>query len=234
MNIIEKHERFEMEVLDSLRRERLLDRLAFRGGTMLRLCHQMQRYSVDLDFYQKDSRQSFAPQFEKMIQAVTNLGCEPTDTEEKHDSWLIELRRQDAPRRLKIEIRKDDEGARDLELQIAFSRFAPSLQVRLVVCTLEQMWKNKLRALLGRGEIRDAYDLEFLLRRGAGDPAKIPTDELESARGVLRGFSRHDFKSKLGSLLPPEERQRLSTHRFTLLEGVVEQTLSDRLPIAGN
>ena len=30
---------------------KLLDPLVFGGGTMLRLCHDLNRYSVDLDFW---------------------------------------------------------------------------------------------------------------------------------------------------------------------------------------
>ncbi|MEA1927363.1 MAG: nucleotidyl transferase AbiEii/AbiGii toxin family protein [Candidatus Auribacterota bacterium] len=46
-----QQERFELEVLDRLKSARLLDRLVFGGGTMLRLCFGLNRYSVDLDFW---------------------------------------------------------------------------------------------------------------------------------------------------------------------------------------
>ena len=59
MNIFEKHEIFEIEVLEKLKNTRLLDPLVFGGGTMLRLCHEMQRYSVDLDFWRiKDTAEN--------------------------------------------------------------------------------------------------------------------------------------------------------------------------------
>jgi predicted nucleotidyltransferase component of viral defense system len=51
MDILEKHEVFEIEVLDRLNSAKLLDPLVFGGGTMLRLCHELNRYSVDLDFW---------------------------------------------------------------------------------------------------------------------------------------------------------------------------------------
>lgn len=44
-------ERFEMEVLGRLNSGRFLQWLHFGGGTMLRLCHRLDRYSVDLDFW---------------------------------------------------------------------------------------------------------------------------------------------------------------------------------------
>ena len=46
-----KQEQFELEVLDRLQSGRFLDRLVFGGGTMLRLCYGLGRYSVDLDFW---------------------------------------------------------------------------------------------------------------------------------------------------------------------------------------
>jgi predicted nucleotidyltransferase component of viral defense system len=59
MNIFEKHENFEIEVLEKLKNARLLDSLVFGGGTMLRLCHELKRYSVDLDFWRiKDTAET--------------------------------------------------------------------------------------------------------------------------------------------------------------------------------
>ena len=46
-----KQEIFELEVLEKLKNNRILEPLVFVGGTMLRLCHDLNRYSVDLDFW---------------------------------------------------------------------------------------------------------------------------------------------------------------------------------------
>lgn len=46
-----KQEHFEIEVLEHLNSKRLLTNLVFTGGTMLRLCWGLARYSVDLDFW---------------------------------------------------------------------------------------------------------------------------------------------------------------------------------------
>ena len=51
MDISRKHEIFEIEVLDRMKSARLLDPLVFGGGSMLRLCHELNRYSIDLDFW---------------------------------------------------------------------------------------------------------------------------------------------------------------------------------------
>jgi hypothetical protein len=46
MDIFRQHEIFEIEVLDKMNSIRALDPLVFGGGTMLRLCHELNRYSV--------------------------------------------------------------------------------------------------------------------------------------------------------------------------------------------
>ena len=51
MDTLQQHEVFEMEVLDKMKRAKLLDRLVFGGGSMLRLCHELNRYSVDLEYH---------------------------------------------------------------------------------------------------------------------------------------------------------------------------------------
>ena len=227
MSILERHEQFEMEALDALRRAKALSGVVFGGGTMLRLCHQMERYSVDLDFFVKEPTRDFSADFERMRTAAEDLGCSVTDAAEKRFSWLLELRRADAPRRLKIEVRKDDAWARGRELAIAFSSFAPRLQVRLAVCSLPQMWTNKIAALRSQREIRDAYDLEFLLRRGAGRPKDLPSSVLHEIRRVLDGFKPADYRSGLGRLLPPHERERIASLKLSLLAGSIEQALAD-------
>ena len=78
------------------------------------------------------------------------------------------------------------------------------------------MFRNKVEALIDRGEMRDAFDLEFLARKG------VVKDFTEEERGgVLRrleGFKESDFKVKLGSILVPELRDYYRKNRFRFLE----------------
>ena len=69
MDILHQHEVFEIKVLDRLNRAKLLDPLVFGGGSMLRLCHELNRYSVDLDFWfvRKTSQPTF---FERLQTAL--------------------------------------------------------------------------------------------------------------------------------------------------------------------
>ena len=51
MDILRQHEVFEIEVIDKMKSTKVLEYLVFGGGSMLRLCHELNRYSVDLDFW---------------------------------------------------------------------------------------------------------------------------------------------------------------------------------------
>jgi hypothetical protein len=50
MKRLEEHEAFEMRALRWLASKRFLGHLVMGGGTMLRLCHDLPRYSIDIEF----------------------------------------------------------------------------------------------------------------------------------------------------------------------------------------
>ncbi|MEE8432620.1 MAG: nucleotidyl transferase AbiEii/AbiGii toxin family protein [Candidatus Desulfatibia sp.] len=212
MNIFEKHEIFEIEVLEKLKNARLLDPLVFGGGTMLRLCHELKRYSVDLDFWRiKDTAENIL--FEKMLD-VLQQSYDITDAQMKHFTILFEIRSGSFPKRLKIEIRKKI-GDWDFQEKIAYSKFSTK-QVVLKAHTLEQTMKNKISALLERGEVRDGFDIEFLLRQGIPLPDLSEADKSKIA-ARLDGFKENDFKVKLGSVLESDIRAYYIENQFRYL-----------------
>ena len=217
MNPLERHEQMEMLILDEMRKIKVLDQLTFGGGTMLRLCFDLPRYSVDFDFYLVKGKDTFLPWAQRLSQRFREMGAEITDEQEKHHTFLWEVRMAAYPRRLKIEIRKAAESARETELNIAHSPFSP-LQVRLRTLTLHQMWINKVHALLDRREIRDAYDLEFLTRRGAGDVKSLTAAQTKTLREKVESWTEQEFKVQLGSVLSSEEREVVLSNRFSYLK----------------
>ena len=112
MDISAKHEIFEIEVLDRMKSARQLDALVFGGGTMLRLCHDLNRYSVDLDFWfiKKTPYKNYFNGLQKALEKDYEI----TDAEIKYHTLLLEIRSPDYPKRLKIEIRK---GIEDCDFQ---------------------------------------------------------------------------------------------------------------------
>ena len=213
MDILRQHEIFEIEVLDLMKSARILGPLVFGGGSMLRLCHELDRYSVDLDFW--FARKISQNDYYDKIRKVLEKNYEITDSQMKHFTLLLELRSGLYPKRLKIEIRREMKGC-DYQEKIAFSRFSTK-QVVLKAHTLDQTMINKVQAFLNRTEIRDCFDIEFLLRRGV----KLPTLSDEQQREFqkkLGHFKDRDFKVKLGSILENDLRSYYATNRFSYLE----------------
>ena len=213
MDILRPHEIFEIEVLDKMNSAKVLEPLVFGGGTMLRLCHELDRYSVVLDFWfiKRISQNTY---FERIRRAFEK-DYEVTDSQMKHYTLLFELRSALYPKRLKIEIRRERKDC-DFQEKIAFSRFSTK-QVLLKAHTLNQTMKNKFDAFLDRGEIRDCFDIEFLLRRGVELPA-LTNRQFNEFQKKLARFKERDFKVKLGSILENEIRKYYVEQRFGYLQ----------------
>jgi len=211
MDILQKHEIFEMEVLERLKNAKLLDHLVFGGGTMLRLCYDLNRYSADLDFW--FTRETDSGAYLDSMQVFLRGDYEVTDAQIKYHTVLCEIRSHDYPKRLKIEIRRRVKQC-DLQERIAFSPHSTK-QVALKVHTLEQTMKNKIEAAVTRQEIRDYFDLEFLLRKGirlSGD--RVVLRKLERR---VHTFKQKDYKVTLGSTLEPDIRKYYVENNFSLL-----------------
>lgn len=212
MDTFRQHELFEIEVLDKMRRFRLLEPIVFGGGTMLRLCHELNRYSADLDFWFVKQTDQDA-YFERFTRQFENE-YEITDAQGKYFSLLFELRTTSYPKRLKIEIRRETAEI-DFHENIAFSRFATK-QVILKTITLAQSMRNKVAAFLDRGEIRDGFDIEFLLRKGISLP-KMSSADIKKMRERIDRLKPMDFKVKLGSILENDARSYYATRKFAYL-----------------
>jgi len=212
MDILHRHELFEMEILDGLHRSGALAPLVFGGGSMLRLCHELNRFSVDLDFW------IIAPirendYFSKTRQLLEK-SYDVTDAEIKYHTILFEVRSTRYPRLLKLEIRRE-KGDCDYEEKIAFSRFG-TRQVPVKAHTLEQTMKNKISAFLDRAEVRDCFDIEFLLRRGVELPSLNPAS-MQRFQRQLDGLTEADYKVKLGSIVESDVREYYVSRRFAYL-----------------
>jgi hypothetical protein len=213
MQRLRDHERFEMAMLHWLGSGRFLGSLAFGGGTMLRLCHELPRYSLDMDFW--FFKQEDYDDFYGRLHESLSLDHDVTDAQNKYYSILIEIRQEKGMPRLKMELRKTVAPVGSTEEKIAFSPHF-SQQVLVRGFTLMQMLKNKVIALLDRGEIRDAFDLEFLVRKGVS--LELTEEKKKEVLKKLKGFNKKDFDVTLGSILEPDLRNYYRQRRFVYLE----------------
>lgn len=219
MQDLQNLEIFEIEVLELLNSLKVLDKLYFGGGTMLRLCHNLNRYSTDLDFW-LDISQDSKILFSKMKEAFQNL-YKIVDAEKKKYTLLFELKSTVYKRHLKIEIRKEQTDF-DWERKIAFSRFT-NKQVTVKGLTLQQMMENKIEAMLSRKIIRDCFDIEFLFMRGV----ELPSDKikLEEMKKIIESFKDRDYRVTLGSILDDKDRKFYLENRFNLLKEEINRKL---------
>ncbi len=220
MQALQDLEVFEIEVLELLNSIKVLDKLYFGGGTMLRLCHNLNRYSTDLDFWldmNEDSKTIFLT-----IKKTLSDNYKLVDSANKKFTLLFEIKSSTVNRHLKIEIRKEQADF-EWERKIAFSKYAHK-QVMIKGLTLKQMMKNKIDALLSRKLIRDAFDIEFLLMRGV----ELPKDKnkLESALQIINSFKEQEYKVTLGSILEEKDRKYYLANRFKFLKEELRKNLN--------
>lgn len=219
MQDLVKQEQFEMEVIEKLNSNRLLNKVIFCGGTMLRLCYGLTRFSVDLDFLiVKGVR---VKTLFKDVYECLRKSYEIKDSANKFYTLLFEVKSNKYPRSLKIEIRKKIKKVKTEET-IAFSKFS-NLQVLLRTVTLEDMMKLKIESFLDRKEIRDVFDMEFILKKGI---------ELNAAQKKLKliltnidKLKKQDYTVKLGSLLDADLRKYYIKQNFRILKMAINEKL---------
>ena len=219
MQNLQNLEVLEIDVLELLNTLKVLDYLYFGGGTMMRLCHNLNRYSTDLDFWLDVSTDS-----KFIFNKIKNTLSEKYDLRDyanKKNTLLFEFRSPEFKRSLKIEVRKEQVNF-DWERKIAYSKFTTK-QVIVKGLTLNQMMINKIEALLSRKIIRDCFDIEFLFTRGI--ELIIDKNKLASILKILESFSERDFKVTLGSILEETDRKFYIENKFKLLKEEIKRRL---------
>lgn len=203
---------FEIEVLELLNSKKILNQFYFGGGTMLRLCHNLNRYSTDLDFWLY--KETDPGKIYNSITEIFQSKYQIIDSQNKHFTIVFQIKSNLSKRSLKIEIRKEQQDF-EWERKIAFSTFTTK-QVQVLGLTLPQMMKNKTSALISRKLIRDCFDIDFMLRRGI--PVINDKETLLKMLEVINSFKERDFKVTLGSLLNPQEREYYNQSKFKFLQ----------------
>jgi len=212
-----KQERFEIEVLDRLNSGKFLSNLVFGGGTMLRLCHGLDRFSIDLDFWLR--REKAPADLPGVLKSYLANYYTIKDATDKFYTILLELKSPRYLRSLKIEIRKEA-GKFRTEQAIAYSRHS-TLQVLVKTVSLPDMMASKVNAFLNRKEIRDVYDLEFLVKKGV--PLTLPEQQRKDVLEEINNLTKRDYTVKLGMLLEEEQRNYYRTENFKILKAALQQ-----------
>ena len=215
-----KQEQFELEVLERLNSKKFLNNLIFGGGTMLRLCYGLNRFSVDLDFWiiKKLNINKLFIDLKNYLGQFYTL----SDSENKFYTLLYELKSKKFPRSLKIEVRKEIKKI-ETEKAIAYSQYS-NTQVLLNVVSLKAMMTSKIQTFLERKEIRDIFDIEFLVKKGINLPE---TDEtLKKLLQGVNSLTKKDYTVKLGSLLDDAQRKYYNSENFKILKLAINEKIT--------
>ncbi|MFH1230264.1 MAG: hypothetical protein V1709_02075, partial [Planctomycetota bacterium] len=86
------------------------------------------------------------------------------------------------------------------------------------------MMQSKIQAFLDRKEIRDVFDIEFLLKKGI-ELAISPETGAELLKGI-EDLSRNDYAVKLGSLLESNQRKYYKTENFKIFKSALQSKSS--------
>ena len=209
-----------IEVVQALAKSMAGSRIAFKGGTALKLFYDLPRYSEDIDY---DSLPGITPQ--EIMNIIGNL-CkkrrwEITDEAVKYSTLLLELRFVGPERNFQIKI-KISTREKELETSILSLRGIP-------VLTLEPsfLMTEKLLTFVDRKAGRDIFDAWFILKNA------YPLNEVRIIKefgtranlyqAMLKILENVDAKKILrdtGKLLREDHRNWIKPHFYRILNGL--------------
>jgi predicted nucleotidyltransferase component of viral defense system len=159
-------EYYEYLALRELYESGIGDKIVFKGGTALRIFYGCPRHSDGLDFSM--SKEFGFEAFGRAVKAVQKKipDMEIADLWNKRSTYICEYRIKEEWQAmafsLKIEISKREKINRDkTELKLAAAEDF-GIQVFGSVMKPEEIYNDKIRALAGRDEPKDYFDLWFL------------------------------------------------------------------------
>ena len=195
--VIEK-ELLHYEILNAMDEAGHLDRLAFQGGTCLRLCYLADRYSEDLDFaggtdFTSDDVPGLADLLRTAVAARYAVEVDvdaprtPVRRDENSgigvDTWLIKVvtapARPDLPKqRISVQIANVPAHTRVVSpVQVRYPGLPASYGQILVVCeSVEEICADKLKAFATSRFVRyrDLWDLRWLSMQPGFDAEQLP------------------------------------------------------------
>lgn len=154
---VAKHRSVMLEVLKLIFADSLLGPiLGFKGGTLLYIRYNLNRFSVDLDFdlLNPEKELIILPRLKKILKSVGSL---EEQTNKKYTLFTL-LNYEKGQRKLKIEISKRNLGSK--------YKISNYLGIPIQTMVEKDIFANKLIALTTRKEPvnRDIFDTWFLLK----------------------------------------------------------------------
>ncbi|OIN87316.1 MAG: hypothetical protein CO092_00035 [Candidatus Aenigmarchaeota archaeon CG_4_9_14_3_um_filter_37_18] len=208
---------FQMMFLSRLYSQK--NQLVFKGGTCLKLAYNLPRFSEDLDFICLNRSKALKSLLEKVLDELKLIGINGKLTNEK-------IAKSSAGYKVVYQgplytgktiskggIRIDVSFRKDMVLKpelMSITSEYPDIQPFLAYCMpMEEIFAEKVRALIKRSKPRDIYDVWFLINRNVKIDRKliIKKINLQGLKFDLKkleneiGDKRKDWKSDLSTLL---------------------------------
>lgn len=201
-------------VLSHLYHHPLSDKLAFKGGTALRLLFNSPRFSEDLDFSGALRAYHVKEILEETFQEISRetIPFEIVDSSPTSGGYFALYRFEVYNQIIGIEFNFSFRQSVKTEPIVVITPLIPDYQC--MALPLKQMVKEKMEALLSRKKPRDFFDLYFLLRARKEIGVIIPLKER-----LLKEVSRLDAKMiqrELKIFLPISMHQILKDFPKTL------------------
>ena len=215
--VIEK-ELLHYDILYALDQANLLDTLTFQGGTALRLCYGLERFSEYLDFsggkefasIQLKEMKSCLEDYlgkryglEVIVKEPKEMREDPIHAEIKIDKWQVNVTtapaRSDIPRqKIKLEIANIPSYSRNPRPLLHNYDFLPDVYQDTLVLTesLDEIMADKFISFVNTERYiryRDIWDLRWLKQKGA----EINFDYIQRK---ITDYQVSDYKSKLEKL----------------------------------
>lgn len=201
-----------IDVVQELAKSNAGSKIAFKGGTALKLFYGLPRYSEDID-YDILSGANIQEVHEAVSASLWKKRWEITDDAVKHYTILLELRFTGPERnfRIKIEISTRE---KPLKTTVASLRGVP-------VLTLEQsfLMTEKLATFIKRGAGRDVFDAWFILNNAYPLNKEMIEERFDGEREfyakILEKLEQADPKRLLrdtGKLLSDDYRNWIKTN----------------------
>jgi len=150
----------------------LPDKLVFKGGTSLMICHSLPRFSEDLDFTatEKIDIQKILTQISEFLkQQNITFETQHIDTTPISESLLIRYQGPlyDGTRQTTSKVELDISTRETIEQKPETTRilhpYKDTPTFYLQTMTTEEILAEKIRAILTRNKARDIYDAEYLI-----------------------------------------------------------------------
>lgn len=161
-----KHRKILFEIIKDVYDSPVGSFLGFKGGTMLYFFHELDRFSVDLDFDLLDEGKS-EEVFSSIRKIIGKYGT-IDDEMNKNFTILFELRYEAGQQSVKVEINKRLTEGDSYEIRSFYGTDVKTL-------SLEDSFAHKLIAAMGRKGVanRDFYDIWFLFKKGVLPNEKV-------------------------------------------------------------